>query len=455
MSTRTPDNPAPASPHSGRARWAALAAFVVVIAAVLVVVLGGGTSHYTLLFQNAGQLVPGDQVQIGGVPQGTIDSISLTSDNQAKVDITVEAPFAPLHRGTTAEIRGASLSGVANRFIALHPGPNSAPLLADGAVLGTQDTAEIVDIDQLFNTFDPRTRRALREVVQGSATQYADVAPELQRSAHYFSPALSTTSQLLGKLTQDRPAFRQFLKATGDTMATLARTSPQIDELVANGATTFSATASQQQALRDAIAQAPSTLAAGDAAMTQLGETLPSLTKLVDATKPVTPGLQPFLADLQHFLDTSKAPLGDLASALDPSSPGVVTATDRLPGLQDLMGPATKHSAQALQRIGPMFAFARPYAPDLTAALTGLGQAGGNYDADGNYVRGVADFNNYAFDGGDPGTLTPNPPTQPLAGVQTGKTARCPGGATQPTADGSAPYVPEPGSCDPKQVPPR
>jgi len=437
------------------ARWLALGALLAVLVVVLFVIFSGGSHQYTLLFRNAGQLVVGNQVQIGGVPHGTIDSISLTSDNQAKIVINVDEPFAPLHEGTTAEIRGASLSGVANRFIALHPGPNSAPKLDNGATLGTADTTEIVDIDQLFNTFDKRTRDALQQVVQGSATQYADVAPQLQQATKYFSPALSTTSQLLGKLVEDRPAFRQFLKATGDTMSVLAKTSPQIDSLVANGATTFSATAAQQQALRQSIEQAPSTLAAGNEAMTALGETLPDLNKLVDATKPITPGLAPFFLDTQRFLETTKAPLGDLAAALDPSKPGVVSATNKLPALQRILGPATRHSAQALKRLDPMLEFARPYAPDLTAALTSFGQAGGTYDANGHYVRGVATFNDYASDGGNPGTLTPNPPNDPLAGVQTGKTNRCPGGATQATADGSAPYVPVPGSCDPGQVPPK
>ena len=93
------------------ARAAALAALVVVVAVVAIVLLGnGGGERYTLVFQTAGQLVRGNDVQIGGRRVGNVDDISLTDDNQARIDITVEEPYAPLHEGTTATIRLASAS---------------------------------------------------------------------------------------------------------------------------------------------------------------------------------------------------------------------------------------------------------------------------------------------------------------------------------------------------------
>ncbi len=40
--------------------------------------------------------------------------------------MTVEEELAPLHQGTTATIRATSLSGIANRYVSLDPGPNDA-----------------------------------------------------------------------------------------------------------------------------------------------------------------------------------------------------------------------------------------------------------------------------------------------------------------------------------------
>ena len=87
--------------------------------------------------------------------------------------ITVGASHAPLHEGTTALIRATSLSGVANRYIALTPGPElQSPRCPTGRRLETDKTTSIVDLDQLFNTLDPKTRKSLQEVIQGSAAWY-------------------------------------------------------------------------------------------------------------------------------------------------------------------------------------------------------------------------------------------------------------------------------------------
>jgi ABC-type transporter Mla subunit MlaD len=65
-------------------------------------------------------------VQIGGRRVGAVQEITLADNNEAVVRISVDDGFAPLHEGTSAAIRLTSLSGIANRYVALSPGPNSA-----------------------------------------------------------------------------------------------------------------------------------------------------------------------------------------------------------------------------------------------------------------------------------------------------------------------------------------
>src|SRR3712207_4585503 len=101
---------------------------------------GSSTTKYKAVFQNAGQLVRDDDVQIGGRRVGSITDIKLTDDNYAEVDIEVDPPYAPLHEGTKAVQRATSLSGIANRYIALTPGPNNARELRDGATLQASRT---------------------------------------------------------------------------------------------------------------------------------------------------------------------------------------------------------------------------------------------------------------------------------------------------------------------------
>src|SRR3954471_18333415 len=109
------------------ARGVALGALAVAAVVVAVILLSGGSQHtYKLRFENAGQLVKDDDVQVGGRRVGSVRKIELTDDNQAEVTIAVDNDFAPLHEGTSATIRATSLSGVANRYVALVPGPNSS-----------------------------------------------------------------------------------------------------------------------------------------------------------------------------------------------------------------------------------------------------------------------------------------------------------------------------------------
>src|SRR5829696_3554172 len=123
------------------ARGVAVAALALAIVIIAVLLFRGGQTHqYDLLFQNAGQLVKDDDVQVGGRRIGSVREIELTDDNQAAIKITVQEPYAPLREGTQAVIRLTSLSGIANRYVALTPAPGDAEELAEGATLTAESS---------------------------------------------------------------------------------------------------------------------------------------------------------------------------------------------------------------------------------------------------------------------------------------------------------------------------
>ncbi len=107
------------------ARAVALSALVlaILLAGYLLLFRGGSGHEYTLLFQTAGQLVKDDDVQVGGRRIGSVRSIELTDDNLAAIRVKVQEPYAPLREGTRAVIRLTSLSGIANRYVALTLAP--------------------------------------------------------------------------------------------------------------------------------------------------------------------------------------------------------------------------------------------------------------------------------------------------------------------------------------------
>src|SRR3954468_25001013 len=83
----TPGRPTATRPSaSPLARIAAVVLIVAAIAVVAWLLFRGGTDYtVTATFDNAGQLVKGNQVEVGGRPIGTISDIELTDNGRARV----------------------------------------------------------------------------------------------------------------------------------------------------------------------------------------------------------------------------------------------------------------------------------------------------------------------------------------------------------------------------------
>src|SRR3954451_1734073 len=158
-----------------------VAAIGAVVAAIVIVAIllfaGGGSYSVTGYFQNAAQLVKGNQVEIGGSPVGSIDDIRITHHGPAAIRMSIDDDSKPLPEGTQAVIRQASQSGIANRYVELElpPGrkdgktPRNIP---DGGRIPITKTTTTVDLDQLFNTLDPGTRSAVKAFFRNSAAQF-------------------------------------------------------------------------------------------------------------------------------------------------------------------------------------------------------------------------------------------------------------------------------------------
>jgi phospholipid/cholesterol/gamma-HCH transport system substrate-binding protein len=436
------------------ARGAVLGALLAVVAVLAIILLSGdGGAQYKLIFQNAGQLVKGDDVQIGGRRVGGVKDILLTDDNQAEVVVQVNQPYAPLHEGTTATIRLTSLSGVANRYIALAPGPNNAPEIADGGRLGVEKTTSVVDLDQLFNTLDPRTRRGLQQFFHGSATQYEGQGENVNLSARYFNPFLSTTDQLVKEVMRDRGTFERALVAGASVTGAVAQRAPQLTSLVTNLNGMMGAIAAENDSLSQALAVLPDTLRQGNSTFVDLRATLDDLDPLLAASRPAAAVLPRFFRQLTPLIDESTPTFQNLSKIV--SQPGAFNdATDavqHLPQLLRVGSPAFRSSITAMRRGQPVIDFLRPYSPDLVGWFRDFGQSAANYDANGHYARVMPIFGAFQYQASDD-TLQPVPPSQRLAGLTSGFTRRCPGAASQPRPDGSNPYAPAGFDCDPSDV---
>jgi phospholipid/cholesterol/gamma-HCH transport system substrate-binding protein len=439
------------------ARGVAVAALALAIVLVAVLLLrGGGTHQYSLLFQNAGQLVKDDDVQVGGRRIGSVRSITLTNDNRARVRVEIQKPYAPLRQGSTAVIRLTSLSGIANRYIALTPAPNSAKKIDDGATLASGSTTDVVDLDQLFNTLDPPTRKNLQGVIKGFSAQYQGKGPQAAKSAEYFNPFLSTSRRLVNQLTQDEGTLTSFIVNSSRAVTAVAERRNDLASLVSNTNTTAGAIGQENVALGRALGLLPTTLKRANTTFVNLRATLDDLDVLVNASKPATKRLAPFLRELRPLVHSSRPTIRDLRKLV--TRPGadndLLDATRKLPHLQKVASPVFLHSTQALQKSQPVLEFIRPYTPELTGWFHDFGQSTSNYDANGHFARIQPIFNAFSFDDNPAGgVLRPQGLSQKFEGLQTGVAKRCPGAASQRAEDNSAPYTDNgnlgPDDCDP------
>jgi len=440
-------------PRAARNGAVGALALVVLIVAYLVFAGGGGANYY-LEMNEAGQLVRGDQVQVGGVPVGSVTNIVLTHSFKARITIHVKSSLTPLHAGTTSQIRVPSLSSVADRYIALTPGPNSNPALASGSTLPVSSTREVVDLDQLFNTLNPKTRTGLQQVIQGSAEQYLGAERALGQSTEYFAPSLSATDHLFAELVRDQPTFSNFLVETAKAMSTIGAHGPQLSGLIENANTTFHAIGSEQANLASGLKLLPLALRKGNSAFAELPSTLSALTQLVNASKPTSKPLTTLFSRLTPLVTTATPVVRNFSLAI--SRPGanndLTDLANVLPALAKALSASAPASVTALREAVPITAFFGPYAPDLEGTLRTFGEAGSYYDANGHYVRVSSVIPDFKL--GANNNLTPVSPQQSLEGLKTGQLRRCPGAATQPAADGSSPFVDgELLSCDPSETP--
>jgi phospholipid/cholesterol/gamma-HCH transport system substrate-binding protein len=445
------------------ARGAALGSLIAAVVAVGVLMFGaGGGKEYKFLFQNAGQLVNGNQIQVAGKSVGKITKIELTDDNQAEVTATIDEDYAPLHEGTRATIRVPSLPSIANRFISLEPGPNNAPELDEGSTIPTESTTTVVDLDQLFNTLDPKTRKSLQNVLSGFSNWYVGRGEDLNEALKWFGPSLSTTAAVMRELSADQKVFENFVVDVSRLVTALAERRDDVAGFVTNTNATFKAIGDQNAALAQTLDFLPGTLRRANATFVELRGALDELDELTNVTKPFAPQLAPFFRRLDKLVRTSTPTFRDFADiiAQGGANNDLTDTLRNLPKLDKVAQPSFANSIKALRRSQPVIEFIRPYAADFTAWLEKFAHTTATYDANGHYARVQPAFSafNFTENGGD-GLLTKASDADRKSILSNrGNTRRCPGGATQPAQDGSSPFTDDGrltrDDCDPSITPP-
>ena len=448
-------------------RVAAVGAVVVAIVVVGILLFGGGGGYSVKArFQNAGQLVSGNLVEIGGTPAGTIDDIRITDNGQAEVKMSVDDKYDPLPVGTQAVIRQASQSGIANRYVELELPPGDKQgrkprTIADGGMIPITRTTTTVDLDQLFNTLDPDTRKSVTAFFKNSAAEFKGKTKQQREAFRYLNPALSTSSRLFSELNRDSPLLTHFLQDSSTLVSALAEKRNELAAFIGNANTTFTALTSQRLALEEAISRLPGFMRQANSTFVNLRAALDDVDPLVNASKPVAKKLGPFLDQLRPLARDARPTIRDLSRVvlfpgknndlfnLEESFPALAsTALDTKKRFVNYDGgksvPVGKvkgafpETEKALKDTAPTIAFGRPYTPELFGWFDDFSTTGPT-DAEGGFSRVYTILNIFDL------TNTAAPSLIPLASrgesfshlARVGQFRKCPGAAESKSPDGS------------------
>ena len=117
------------------------------------------------------QLAQESDVRISNVSVGKVKDIVLGDEGDqnglAVATIEIDAPYSPLPSDTRATLRQKTLLG--ETYMELTPGNPDSGEIPEGGSLPRAQTSNGVQLDEIFRTFDPRTRAAFQQWMQGAA----------------------------------------------------------------------------------------------------------------------------------------------------------------------------------------------------------------------------------------------------------------------------------------------
>lgn len=328
-------------------------------AAVGVAVLHRGRPYeVTAYVVSAAQVVPGNDVVMGGVPVGHVIAVELAPDDGpagARITMQIDQRFAPLHRGTRVTLRPKGLLG--NLFVELTPSGASATIPAGGTI-PVQDTAAPVTLDQVTDVFDAQTRQALQTLDQqgGAALQDrgADVNHVLQRLPQVSSDLASTAGALDARDRELNALAIEFDRVASQ----VAGEDASLRGDVRDGAALLDTLAAHQQRLQDELTAANSSLGSLNAALDGRQSSLDQLLKDQPA----------LLQQLQRFEASSTTTFGTI-------DPCVSDLFDTLGEMRSATGyphPAGSTDGSGFMlRVDPQLVGATNGAPAPTARCSG------------------------------------------------------------------------------------
>ncbi len=364
------------------------------------------------VFPETGQLVAGADVRISGVNVGKVTNVQPQGVNSL-VTMDLHRQFAPIPADTRGILRLKTLLGEA--YIQLSTGDRSGPKLPDGGTIPPSHIQRTQDLDQVLNSFDPPTQRALQQFLNGSFQALSGRGQDLNSAIGNLDPAVTELTAVVGVLNQQQTNLQRLINNLGIVFTTIGSHSADVQSLVNAGNQVFSATAARDAQLRATVNGLPPF-------MTQLRSTLGTLNTTLGIARPTlsvirsaAPLVRPALQELIDLSGPALNLLHQTPSLLKLANKALPAIAQFSSSFNQVLGPLL----QAAEQVVPVINYIQLYPQDILAAFGSLpALLNGSAPASNGitkYIRAAITLNNESLFGQSqrPATNRHNPYISP------------------------------------------
>jgi phospholipid/cholesterol/gamma-HCH transport system substrate-binding protein len=357
----------------------------------------GGATAYELhaSFPDSQNIVKQSLVMYRGFQVGNVDDVRIAR-GRALVTFTIDGRYAPLPRGTIAQIDHRTFLQEAFVNISVPPTPLGGATLRTGSAVRSIAT---VEPDDALQVFDPQTRKLLDQGTSALAggLRAPNAADEIGGTISGLDGVLVGLHGVFGALQGQESQISSLVTGSATVLGAIATEQQQLAELIGSGRTVAQTFAAEHQAF---------------------GTGLDQLNGLLGDTRAVLPALRPLLAAATGVLGRAATTAGELTPAVDALGPAVTDARQTALALDPsaraaapaliqtlaaarALGPTARRLGPAIANLVPLMGYVAQHISGFESLIGNLAATVDHGDSRGPWLQGFLDVTTGGVLGGD------------------------------------------------------
>ncbi|MCK9248014.1 MAG: MCE family protein [Solirubrobacteraceae bacterium] len=235
-------------------------------------------------------------VRIAGVNVGHVTDVK-SLGKAARVTMQIDPEHVPLRDEARVIVRTKTLLG--EGFLEIAPGDPKAAVVRDGGTIDPDNNVRAQRLDDVLQTFAPKTRKDIRAMFAGMAEGFEGRAEDANRAIGRMPGLFADLGTVLDVVERQRDQVSQLIADGGEVFGAFADRSDAARRAVVAGDRVLATTAGRERDLSATLDALPGFL--GDLRVTarRLDGATGDLNRAVRSLKPTAPLLRPALVALR------------------------------------------------------------------------------------------------------------------------------------------------------------